>query len=73
MGLVCLCFCVGMFKVVRVSPDEILPVVRISGLDYAQAWLAKRQAMRHEREGGLPWHCWRGNPASRTIPTMSRT
>ena len=41
----------GMFKVVRVSPDKVLPVVRISGLDYVQAWLAKRQAMLHEREG----------------------
>ena len=51
IGLAGLCFCVGMFKVFRISPENVLPVVRISGLDHAQAWMARRQAKRHEREG----------------------
>jgi predicted Zn-dependent protease len=43
---------VGMVaKLWRVTPPGFQPAVRISGLDYAQAWSLRRAALRHFAEG----------------------
>lgn len=44
---------VGLPKIWRVTPDGFLPVVRVSGLDFVQAWSLRRSAERFERQGQL--------------------
>lgn len=49
--MVCICLCLGIPKIYKVSPHEVMPVVQISGLDFVQAWLSKRQALLHQSDG----------------------
>ncbi len=43
----------GLPKIWTVTPDGFLPVIRISGLDFVQAWSLRRSAEKFERQGQL--------------------